>query len=211
MTTLGQRNDTVSYALRFNILCALRQLETRRLRWSEVRSDRIVIPAERYKTRREHVVPLSPAALAIIEAMRLADREPKPDESVFPGEKKGRALSRHRFATLIPDSSAIQASLPAFVVWCVEAGDFTDELAQRCLGHVIGTETPAHTSAPTSSPQSRPRSPHGPHSVRQNGRLFDHNSYCLAQSLALQRVAVSRHTPISTSITLMASRPVLTA
>ena len=55
-------------ALRFTILTASRQLEVREMRWREVdlASGVWTIPADRYKTRREHLVPLSPEALRLL-------------------------------------------------------------------------------------------------------------------------------------------------
>ena len=70
MERLRERNEPAAAALRFTILTASRQLEVREMRWCEVHEDRWVIPAERYKTRKEHIVPLPPEALNILDAMR---------------------------------------------------------------------------------------------------------------------------------------------
>ncbi|MDQ6433774.1 integrase arm-type DNA-binding domain-containing protein [Mesorhizobium sp. LHD-90] len=128
-------------ALRLTILCALRQVEARELRWCDVKADRIVIPAERYKTRREHVVPLSDAAKAIIdEAGRGSNRDP--DALVFAGRLAKRPLSQHIFSFLLNDlgsDATVHGFRTSFAVWCVEGGGFSDDIAQRCLGHVVGT------------------------------------------------------------------------
>nr|WP_281004959.1 site-specific integrase [Mesorhizobium kowhaii] len=124
-------------ALRFTILTAARQVEVREMRWREVdlAAGLWRIPAERYKTRREHIVPLSPQALAVLGPVG------KPDDLVFEGCKKGRPISQHIFKGLLNGEYDPHGFRTSFVVWCVEAGGFTDELAQRCLGHIIGTAT----------------------------------------------------------------------
>jgi len=57
-------------ANRFIALTAARPGEVREMRWPEIYGDVWTIPAERMKMQREHRIPLSPAALEIVEAMR---------------------------------------------------------------------------------------------------------------------------------------------
>lgn len=58
-------------ALEFAILCASRSNEVRGATWAEIdeKSGVWIIPAERMKAEREHRVPLSPAALAMLETV----------------------------------------------------------------------------------------------------------------------------------------------
>jgi integrase len=51
---------------RFCLLTATRRTETTSASWSEMSDGIWTIPSSRYKTRREHVVPLSRAALAVV-------------------------------------------------------------------------------------------------------------------------------------------------
>lgn len=126
--------------LRFIILTGLRQREARELRWGDVLDDRIAIPAERYKTRIDHVVPLSAQARDLLMSIQ-SNREPA--GLVFAGRLKNRPLSSHTFEYLLRDLN-VNATAHGFrtslVVWGVEAGGFQDDLMQRCLGHVVGTE-----------------------------------------------------------------------
>ena len=120
------------------ILLGLRQVEARELRWREVYDDRIIIPASRYKTNRDHVLPLGPVVTSLLGEPR------DPDAFVFSGAIPGKPPSHAAFANLL-----IQLGLEAettshgwrtvLAMWAVEQGGFTDELAQRVLGHVIGT------------------------------------------------------------------------
>ncbi|MDP9607061.1 UNVERIFIED_ORG: integrase [Variovorax paradoxus] len=60
------------HALRLLMLTAARPGEVRSARWSEFELEAKLwrIPAERMKMRSEHVIPLSPQAVAIVEAMK---------------------------------------------------------------------------------------------------------------------------------------------
>jgi integrase len=62
--------------LRLLLLTGCRAAEIAALRWSEIRDDMIVLPPERTKNRRSHVIPLSGPAQTIIAAQRRrADRD----------------------------------------------------------------------------------------------------------------------------------------
>ena len=69
MSRLRESGGLVSRALQFTILTALRKGEVM-ARMGEIDCDVLTIPAERMKQGRAHRVPLSPAALAILEAQR---------------------------------------------------------------------------------------------------------------------------------------------
>jgi integrase len=69
-------NDEFSAIVRLLILTGQRREEIGGLRWSELVNDRIILPSERTKNKREHVIPLSEPAQAIIDAQpRRRDRE----------------------------------------------------------------------------------------------------------------------------------------
>lgn len=57
-------------ALRFLALTAARPGEVRLALWSEIDADKWVIPAERMKMRRPHVIPLSQQAMDILDVLR---------------------------------------------------------------------------------------------------------------------------------------------
>jgi integrase len=58
--------DGYSAALRLLMLTACRRSEIGELRWSEIVDDKILLPANRTKNGRAHIVPLSPAARDIL-------------------------------------------------------------------------------------------------------------------------------------------------
>ena len=84
---LRERNGVGAKALQFLSLCASRSGEVRGVTWDEIDLANAIwtIPAERMKADREHVVPLSTAAIEIIQTM------PRREDSsyVFAGSKGG--------------------------------------------------------------------------------------------------------------------------
>jgi integrase len=103
--------ESTKLAIEFELLTGARPSEIRLATWAEMKTDRAtwIIPAERFKSDREHRVHLSPQALAILERAKVlrvqasikATGKVAPD-FVFPGSKGGamdkmavaRALSR---------------------------------------------------------------------------------------------------------------------
>ncbi len=93
MSELRRRDAVAAWALEFCILTAARSGEVLGARWDEIdREKRVwVVPRERMKAGREHRVPLSAAALAVIDKAAMARTEGNP--FVFQGMKPGRPLS----------------------------------------------------------------------------------------------------------------------
>jgi integrase len=93
MAALAEREGTAALALRFAILTASRTGEVRGMRWAEVDLEAAVwmVPGERMKAGSTHRVPLGPAALAVLEAVRPLAKGPQ--SLVFPGARAGRPLS----------------------------------------------------------------------------------------------------------------------
>src|SRR5262245_16306353 len=70
--TLLQHRSTTAFALEFTILCAVRSSETLRMKWDEINFGQKLwtIPAHRMKAGREHRVPLSAQAIALLGKQR---------------------------------------------------------------------------------------------------------------------------------------------
>jgi integrase len=93
MAALTNREGVASLALQFVILTAARTGEVRGMRWREVDLDGKVwvVPGDRMKAGRTHRVPLSPAALAVLdEVLPLMTAA---DSLVFPSVRKSVPLS----------------------------------------------------------------------------------------------------------------------
>ena len=89
MQRLTEQAGVAALALRFAVLTAGRTGEVIGARWDEIDfAERLwTVPGERMKAGREHRVPLSDAALAIIEEMRKIRQA---GDFVFPGSKAKR-------------------------------------------------------------------------------------------------------------------------
>ena len=135
-TTLGAR------ALEFLILTATRTSEALGALWDEVDLEQQMwtIPARRMKAGREHRVPLSARAIAILNEMA----EIRHNEFVFPGAKQGRPLTRNVLLRLLQRLSDVgpvptpHGFRSSFQEWAAEATNFPREAAELALAHAVG-------------------------------------------------------------------------
>ena len=124
-------------AFEFLVLTAGRSGEVRGARWEEMdlAAREWRIPAERMKTRREHRVPLSPRALAVLrEARVFADGAPL----VFPSPR-GRPLSGTALVKLVRDleiGAVPHGFRSSFRDWAAECSDAPREVCELALAHV---------------------------------------------------------------------------
>ena len=97
LPTLRAREAIAARGLEFLILTAARTGEVIGARWNEVDlHDKIwTVPASRMKAHREHRVPLSARALAILQEMKAARHGVVDDAFVFSGHKPGARTFEH--------------------------------------------------------------------------------------------------------------------
>lgn len=124
-------------ALQFLILTAARSGEVRGATWSEVDLDNAEwrIPPARMKAGKLHIVPLVPAAVAILEEMR-GLFAPKPKDLVFPG-LKGPMSDATMAKALRTNGGAgftVHGFRSAFRDWAADTG-FADAWAEAALAH----------------------------------------------------------------------------
>ena len=126
-------------AFRFLVLCAARSGEVRGMRWEEVEADTWTVPGERMKVGgREHRVPLSPEALAVLtEAREHADGS----GLVFPSIT-GRVMSDSTVSKLLKENQI--GAVPhgfrsSFRDWAAERTNVPREIAEHALAHVEGS------------------------------------------------------------------------
>jgi integrase len=137
-------------ALEFAIMTATRTNETLKARWSEIDFTAKIwtIPGERMKAGREHRVPLTAAAVAVLETMRKA--HPKSDW-VFPAAslRTEREPTLSSMALLMTLRRMKRADLTAhgfrstFRDWAAETTNFPREAAEAALAHAIGDKVEA--------------------------------------------------------------------
>jgi integrase len=143
MTELRQRQGVASRALEFTILCAARVGQVLGARWSEVDlSARLWrIPGSRMKGSVEHVVPLSPRAVAILEGL---SGSRAPDALIFPGQRGEFSPQSIRNALLaLRPALTTHGFRSTFRDWCGDANAFPREVAEAAIAHKVGNAVEA--------------------------------------------------------------------
>jgi integrase len=148
MAALRAQEGNAAKALELIILTAARTKEAIGARWDEIdlKAKVWTIPAERMKAGKEHRVPLSEPALAVLLGM-LPLRNPEAGDWVFPGQKEGRPLSN--MACLMALRRMGRGDLTAhgfrstFRDWAGESTSYPRELAEAALAHAIESKVEA--------------------------------------------------------------------
>ena len=130
---------TSRLAFEFLVLTAARSGEVRGAAWSEIDTDAATwtIPGERMKGGREHRVPLSGRALAVLDEARALD-----DGSglVFPAPAGRKPMSDSTLSKLLRElgiDAVPHGFRSTFRDWCSEAAQAPREVAEACLAHVV--------------------------------------------------------------------------
>ncbi|OWU70501.1 tyrosine-type recombinase/integrase [Marinibacterium profundimaris] len=157
---LRERGGTGSRALEFAALTATRSKEVRGALWDEIDLDAglWVIPAARMKMEREHRVPLSHEAVALLKALPRFEGNPL----VFPAPRGGEmsdmtlsaAMKRLHAADLgaggpgFVDRVSKRPAVPhglrsTFRDWVAERTHFPGDMAEVALAHKVGNAVEA--------------------------------------------------------------------
>ncbi|MCJ2125119.1 tyrosine-type recombinase/integrase [Methylobacterium sp. J-077] len=144
VASLRQQNGTSPLALEFTILTAARTGEVIGATWDEMDlAERAwTVPAERMKGCREHRVPLCDRSVEILEHLRAHG-----DRYVFPGGKRGKALSNMAMLELLkrmgrPDLTT-HGFRSTFRDWAAETTRFPSEVVEMALAHIIENKVEA--------------------------------------------------------------------
>jgi integrase len=140
---LRKSNAVSRLALEFLILTASRTGEVINAQWDEIDLDekRWTIPATRMKMAKEHAIPLSPSAIAILEKVKGHH-----EKWVFPNDKKMGALSNMAMLEVVRGIKGYKDKLTnkeivvhgfrsTFRTWVSEATNFPSEIAEAALAH----------------------------------------------------------------------------
>lgn len=139
MKSLRGEEGVAVRALEFLILTATRTNEVIGATWSEFILDEAVwiIPAERMKMRKEHRVPLSANAIALVKARE----EMKQGDYVFPGAKYQKPLSNMAMLQLLVrmkrDDITVHGFRSTFRDWAGETTHYPREVCEAALAHGI--------------------------------------------------------------------------
>ncbi|MFG1350130.1 tyrosine-type recombinase/integrase [Xanthobacter autotrophicus] len=147
LTELRMREAMAARALEFAILTAARSGEVLGAMWGEVdlKAEVWTVPAARMKAGREHRVPLTAPAIAILRALEAL--HPEDDDKgayIFPGQRKGRPLSGMAMEMLLRRQKleiTVHGFRSSFRDWAAEETGFPREIAEAALAHVVGDAT----------------------------------------------------------------------
>ena len=143
MQTLRGQAGMSARALEFTILTAARSGEVRGARRAEIDLDAALwtVPGERMKAGKEHRVPLSDAALAILNAVPHEDR----NALVFASPRGGMLSDMSLTAVLrrMKVDAVPHGFRSTFRDWCGERTNYPREVAEMALAHAIGDKVEA--------------------------------------------------------------------
>ena len=138
MASLAQREGISARALEFTILTAARSGETREMRWAEIDLENRmwIIPAERMKAAKEHRVPLSDEALALL------GEHGGDDDLVFGSDTKpGKPISDMSMTAVLRrmklNGITVHGFRSSFRDWSGETTSFPREVIEAALAHQL--------------------------------------------------------------------------
>jgi integrase len=143
MLALRAEEGTPARALEFAILTAARTGEVIGARPTEfdLENSTWTVPADRMKSHREHRVPLSAPAVAVVrEALKAGC------DYVFPGRDKAEPLSNMAMLELMRrmrDGLTVHGFRSTFRDWAAETTAHPRDVCEAALAHVLGNQTEA--------------------------------------------------------------------
>jgi len=157
MQRLKQAHGVSARALHLLILTAVRSNEIRHARWHEfnLETGTWTISAERMKSDREHVVPLSRQALALLASLpRVAN-----DQALLFPNRAGHAISDMAMTKLMRDwelEARPHGFRSTFEDWVGDETEYDGELSDAALAHKIKCKTKAAYRRKTAVKRRRP-------------------------------------------------------
>lgn len=142
LAKLTEKKTMGSLALQAVILTATRSGEARGATWREIdfKTGVWTVPAERMKMKRPHRIPLSPQAIAVLEAARAMPKANfKADGLVFPGAT-GKPLSDMTLTKILRDMKEpfhVHGMRSSFRDWAAEQTSMPGEIAEAALAHAV--------------------------------------------------------------------------
>ena len=143
MVRLRNAEGIGARALEFTILTAARSGEVRGATWAEIDRDAKVwtVPAARMKSGKEHRVPLTGEALALLDALPMVAGT----ELVFPAPRGGALSDMTLLAVLrrLEVPAVPHGFRSTFRDWAAERSNYPRDVAEMALAHTIGDKVEA--------------------------------------------------------------------
>jgi integrase len=151
LVSLRKEGGIAARAFEFAILTAARTNEALGAQWSEINwlDKTWTVPADRMKAGKEHRVPLSAHALAILQGMQAlrSAADGQDDAFIFPGAKRGRPLSDMAFLMLLKRMGRADVTVhgfrSSFRDWAAERTNFQSDVVEMALAHAVGSKVEA--------------------------------------------------------------------
>ncbi|MEQ1865631.1 MAG: site-specific integrase [Micropepsaceae bacterium] len=145
MSELRVRDGIAARALELTILTAARTGEVTGAQWQEIELEEKVwtIPEGRIKGGREHRVPLSDRAVAILKKI------PREGQFVFPGARKGHAISNMAMDAVLrrlgykDGRATVHGFRSTFRDWAAERTAYPNHVVEMALAHSVGNKVEA--------------------------------------------------------------------
>lgn len=141
---LQEREAIAARALEWIVFTAVRSNEARGARWDEIDLDAAVwsVPGERMKMDEPHRVPLSEAALLVLESVKGLDRDlvfPSPSRSQN-GQAKQLSVNAFRplFTRMDCLGMTVHGFRSTFRDWAAESAHADRAVAEAALAHKVG-------------------------------------------------------------------------
>jgi integrase len=144
---LRDREAVAALALEFTVLTAARSGEVIGATWAEVDLAKAVwtIPARRMKAGKEHRVPLSSRAVAILAEAQKLNTTGQNDASLFPSAKSGKmsTMAMSMLLRRMKVDATVHGFRSGFRDWSAECTAYAHEVCEMALAHVIGNKAEA--------------------------------------------------------------------
>ena len=139
MADLRQRDSISARALEFTILTATRTSETLGAKWSEIdlNSSTWTVPASRMKTRREHRVPLTHRAIALLRSL------PRKGEYVFGAIRPLGPMAMGIVLKQMAPGYTVHGFRSSFSDWCRDRTAWSRDVVEMALAHTIKDKSEA--------------------------------------------------------------------
>ena len=137
---LRKREAISALALELCILTAARSGEILGMHWPEIDLGKKIwtVPADRMKAGREHRVPLSARAVAILRQLEKL----KTGDFVFAGQARNKPLSNMAMEMVLRrmkiEGATVHGFRSSFRDWAGNVSNFPREVTETALAHVIG-------------------------------------------------------------------------
>jgi integrase len=132
MATLREQESVSHRALEFAILTAARSGEVFGATWDEIKDNVWTVPSQRMKAGKEHRVPLSDRALALLG--------PRGEGFLFPGKWPDRPLTETALLKLLQRMGRGDVTThgfrATFKTWAEEQTNFAPHIVEAALAHV---------------------------------------------------------------------------